>query len=220
MQFAIRSFSLVIVIGAVIHIGAMGADADSSTLYSWLHNVNVRDKPGMKSRTIGRLKEGEAVTSLNERSSFSTKLTLRCRELNTPWLKIRLHTGTVGWVYEGALRADRVTPVPWKVILAYFPGKPEEASEDWSWFFDEISRACANKGIYAVHVVKGDACVPLGEAPNYVGSVNLEKLVQKHAITGSCYILLQHNKQPEIVEYQPPAGVLDAASKYFKVNLQ
>ena len=78
----------------------------------WLKNVNVRLAPGLDSKIIASLNEGEEVIYLNEKSDFTTKIRLRGTEYDTSWVKIKKKDGTTGWVYGGTLKIKKDLPEP------------------------------------------------------------------------------------------------------------
>ncbi len=76
----------------------------------WLKNVNIRLEPGLDSKIIASLNEGEEVIYLNEKSDFTTRIKLRGTEYDTSWVKIKKKDGATGWVYGGTLKIKKDLP--------------------------------------------------------------------------------------------------------------
>lgn len=71
-----------------------------------VENLRVRESPNLNSRVLLSLKEGTKILYLHEKSSHTDKITLRGKEYDTHWLKIKLTSDTIsGWVYGGAVEA-------------------------------------------------------------------------------------------------------------------
>jgi hypothetical protein len=76
------------------------AEPSGSTLYVLRSGLNVRSKPNVKSKSLGKLKLHDQVYFLNEVSD--TPETVRLEngtEVTKPWFKIQTKRGTVGWVH-------------------------------------------------------------------------------------------------------------------------
>lgn len=71
---------------------------------AWVDQLRVRSLPKFDSRVLRELSEGDTLFYLNEKTLEKTKLTLRDRTFNQPWLKVRLDNGQEGWVYGGGIR--------------------------------------------------------------------------------------------------------------------
>lgn len=79
------------------------SNESNKAFYSWIDNLKIRNKPGLKENVIGFLKEGEQVYFLNKKSAFKDKISLRGFFLNEPWLKIKTKKGKIGWVFGGGI---------------------------------------------------------------------------------------------------------------------
>lgn len=73
------------------------------THYSWIHDLKVRDEPSTDGKVLLRLKEGEGVDYANETSDKTAKITLRGKEYDAAWFKVKTQSGVVGWVHSAAL---------------------------------------------------------------------------------------------------------------------
>lgn len=182
--------------------------------YSWVDGLSIRNRPGLKSKVIGYLKAGQKVLSLKRFSRLKTKITLRCTAFNTRWLKVKTGKGKTGWVYKGALTKKR--PVTnWKVIIAYFPGKPDEVSEDWSFFIHDLSKFGKKKGIKVHGFYQGDpVCMVFGNRKSPHAYLYMRKFIKKYK--SAKYIFFRKGKRPKVVEYEPPFIVIKKARRYFK----
>jgi hypothetical protein len=78
----------------------------NSTLYVWLNNLRVRESPDLSSEITDTLQFAEEVEYLNEISTIKTRVTIRGKKYNAPWVKIKLKSGKTGWVYSVGLMAD------------------------------------------------------------------------------------------------------------------
>ncbi len=79
-------------------------EPEPQKIYSWLQDLRVRTQPDRDSDIIGELDEGEAVTYLEEKTDFTTKINIRGSVMNEPWFKVELANGKQGWVYGGGVK--------------------------------------------------------------------------------------------------------------------
>jgi hypothetical protein len=91
----------------------------------WIDQLTFRKAPGMEAEKIDVIPLGGKVYYLGESSDIMTKVTIRCREWNTNWLKVALLDGRVGWVYAGGVRDEAASPLekPMRIVIAYYPKK-------------------------------------------------------------------------------------------------
>jgi hypothetical protein len=78
----------------------------NSILYVWLNNLRVREGPDLSSKITDTLQFAEEVEYLNEISNIKSKTTIRGKTYNAPWVKIKLKSGKIGWIYSVGLMAD------------------------------------------------------------------------------------------------------------------
>jgi len=77
-------------------------------IYVWVDKLRLRTEPTTKSEMVTTLREGEALTFLNERSDFTEKINLRGTLFDEPWLKIATKNGQEGWVYGGGVKFYKI----------------------------------------------------------------------------------------------------------------
>ncbi|RMG30895.1 MAG: SH3 domain-containing protein [Bacteroidetes bacterium] len=71
---------------------------------AWVDKLAVKAQPGEDMPTIARLKEGEVVEYLYQRTIRKSTFTLRGQEYSQPWILVKLPDGQMGWVHEGGVR--------------------------------------------------------------------------------------------------------------------
>lgn len=101
------------------------------------------------------------------------------------------------------------TDTHWKAIIAVYPGRPDQVSEDWSWFFNDIAEAFKEDSqVYVDAVYEGDS-------PKVtVGKATLD--VQAYVAKGQAgYVLAMEGQEPLFVEYAMSAETIEAAKDYF-----
>lgn len=86
-------------------------------IYVWVDKLRLRADATTKSEMIATLKEGEALTFLDERSDFTEKISLRGTLFDEPWLKVSTKNGKEGWVYGGGVKFYKIgvdeSPTPY-----------------------------------------------------------------------------------------------------------
>ena len=80
---------------------AVTAEQPSGTmLYVLINGLNVRTKPDLKAKSLGKLKVNDQVFFLNEVTPEAQTVRLADKtEVTNPWFKIKPKRGTVGWVH-------------------------------------------------------------------------------------------------------------------------
>ena len=80
---------------------AVTAEQPSGTmLYVLINGLNVRTKPDLKAKSLGKLKVNDQVFFLNEVTPEAQTVRLADKtEVTKPWFKIKTKRGTVGWVH-------------------------------------------------------------------------------------------------------------------------
>lgn len=76
-------------------------------MYAGVDQLRVRDLPSLKGRVLVELLEGDTLYFLNAETIRRTKLTLRDKTYNAPWIKVRTKDGKEGWTYGGAVVAEK-----------------------------------------------------------------------------------------------------------------
>ena len=77
---------------------------DYVTVFVWVNNLRLREKPDTKSAVLKELKEGAELQYLEQKTDFTQKVNLRGTVYDEPWLKVNSEDGTTGWVYGGAVK--------------------------------------------------------------------------------------------------------------------
>ena len=69
-------------------------------LYVLIDGLNVRTKPDLKAKQLGKLKVNDQVYFMNEVTEAAQTVRLADKsEVTKPWFKIKTKRGTVGWVH-------------------------------------------------------------------------------------------------------------------------
>lgn len=75
-------------------------EAGSTPLYVLIDGLNVRTKPDLKAKSLGKLKLNDQVYFMNEVTPEAQTIRLADKtEVTKPWFKIKTKRGTVGWVH-------------------------------------------------------------------------------------------------------------------------
>ena len=77
-------------------------------IYVWVDKLRLRSASNTSSETVAIMKEGQALTFLNERSDFTEKINLRGTLFDEPWLKVSTADGQEGWVYGGGVKFYKI----------------------------------------------------------------------------------------------------------------
>ena len=109
-------------------------EPEQVTIYIWVEKLRMRAEPDTKAEIITELKEGEAVFFLDEKSNFTQKITLRGKQYDEPWLKVKTSNNQVGWVYGGGVKFYKpkidVTPSPYDACMDLRKRRREQAYQD------------------------------------------------------------------------------------------
>jgi hypothetical protein len=74
--------------------------ASGTMLYVLINGLNIRTKPELKAKSLGKLKLHDQVYYLNEVTESAQTVRLQDKtEVSKPWFKIKTKRGTVGWVH-------------------------------------------------------------------------------------------------------------------------
>ncbi|MBN2531366.1 MAG: hypothetical protein JXB88_00670 [Spirochaetales bacterium] len=102
----------------------------------------------------------------------------------------------------------------WKAIIAFFPGPPEEVTEDWVFFlFDVEEYFKEDEHIYFIGIFLGDdAVVPIiGPENELIANVDISGYIGDTA----GYIFIMRDKAPLWCDYMPSDMVIKEAERYF-----
>lgn len=205
-KFVLSALSLSAALGALWLLPSNHSHADSAVyLYPWVDQINVRKQPGLAGKPFVRLREGKRLLRLRPSRGPQVTVTLRCQKKNTGFVKVRTPQGRKGWVYRGALSRSRRPPVHWEAVIAYYPRRAREVSEDWNIYTRRIKK-WADTGLlyWKEHYKDTRDCLALGEGPMPVGSVSISKIAKElKSFTGqkAGYILIQRDGDPAFVPY-------------------
>jgi hypothetical protein len=74
--------------------------ASGTMLYVLINGLNIRTKPDLKAKSLGKLKLNDQVYFMNEVTESAQTVRLQDKtEVSKPWFKIKTKRGTVGWVH-------------------------------------------------------------------------------------------------------------------------
>lgn len=67
--------------------------------------ANLREKPALNARSLGKLKLNDMVTFLNETSKEKQKINIGGNKTTAElWYKVKTQKGTVGWIYGAGIK--------------------------------------------------------------------------------------------------------------------
>ncbi|MCH2045778.1 MAG: SH3 domain-containing protein [Saprospiraceae bacterium] len=78
--------------------------------YTWVHDLKVRSSPSTSGDILEKLKEGEGISYLDDKSSKSLTVKLRGKSYTDYWWKIKTQSGQIGWVFGAALQEKAPMP--------------------------------------------------------------------------------------------------------------
>jgi hypothetical protein len=107
-----------------------------------------------------------------------------------------------------------VNKVHWRAIIAFT--NTDKVSEDWNWFYGDITDACLNKGIYVAHAEVNDNYVDVGPLGKPILQINISKYTMEYT---SGYLFLEKGRKIQYFKYDLSNETLRKASKYFKLDL-
>ena len=79
---------------------AAPAEQGGASLYVLINGLNVRGKPDLKAKSLGKLKLNDQVTFMQEVTDIPQPVRLaNGTTVSKPWFKIKTKRGTIGWVH-------------------------------------------------------------------------------------------------------------------------
>lgn len=102
----------------------------------------------------------------------------------------------------------------WRAVVAFTDQK--EVSEDWNWFYGDITAACEKAGIFVSHSETGKDEVDIGPIGKPICRLDLSAYRKKYRIG---YLLLEKGKNTLFLEYNPSSVTLKKAGEYFHERL-
>ena len=111
--------------------------------YTWVDQLNVRDKPTTKGKVVARVKPNEPLTLTGETSPTSATIVLRGVAYHEPWYRITTADKKDGWVFGGAVKEKEAMKgnAPIKDEEFDFPVFGYYNLGDWSHLTTEDSEA-------------------------------------------------------------------------------
>ncbi len=109
--------------------------------YTWVDQLNVRDKPTTKGKVVARVKPNEPLTLTGETSPQPETIVLRGVAYKEPWYRITTADKKDGWVFGGAVKEKEAMKgnAPIKDELFDFPAFGYYNLSDWSHLMTEDS---------------------------------------------------------------------------------
>lgn len=86
---------------------SVNINIDKLPLVANVSNLRIRSQPGLEGSIVSQVLLNDTLYYLENISNFTTKITLRGKEYNEPWLKVRLKNGDEGWVYAGSVDFEK-----------------------------------------------------------------------------------------------------------------
>lgn len=102
----------------------------------------------------------------------------------------------------------------WQAIIAFT--NTDEVSEDWNWFYGDITDACINKGIFVAHSKVNNKYVDVGPTGKPIFQIDISEYTTEHT---SGYLFLEKDRKIKYFNYDQSHETLLKADKYFKLNL-
>ncbi len=160
--------------------------AEMKVKYSAGESVIMRSKADEKSKPVERLSKGEAVFFLGEISVNRSRITINKKEYNEPWIKIRsAKTGSQneGWVFSPLL-TDKPLSLKRFAVIAFTD--TSDVSEDWNWFYHDVTTAFKGTDIHVIHSTKEpQLAIGPGTAPFDI--IDIGEYLKKYETGYLCY---------------------------------
>ena len=78
----------------------VAVEPSGAALYVLINGLNVRGKPDLKAKSLGKLKLNDQVTFMQEVTDIAQPVRLADgTTITKPWFKIKTRRGTIGWVH-------------------------------------------------------------------------------------------------------------------------
>lgn len=102
----------------------------------------------------------------------------------------------------------------YNVIVAFCDEK--NVSEDWNWFFSDISEIGKKNEIQVIHSLKKENKIEITTKNGDVVILDISEILKKHDMG---YIFASQNKKMQCQEYEMVNTTMKAATKYFGISL-
>jgi hypothetical protein len=130
---------------------ACGKRQDKPEVVIAYPNVTLSEKPGIGSKALGRLPEGETLRALGEVSDFFTLVELDGIPRETPWIRVQTRSGRKGWVYAWYVRPVQGDPEQWLIeqnIKSLLGEQIAARRRAWQTRFNDSAGAVAVEALY------------------------------------------------------------------------
>ncbi len=184
--------------------------AGGKVKYSAGESVIVRSMPDQKSQPVEKLAKGEAVYFLGETSGHRSRITINKKEYNEPWHKVRTaRSGSQkeGWVFAPLL-ADAPLASRRFAVIAFTD--TSDVSEDWNWFFHDITVAFKGSNVHVVHSTN-EPLAPIGPSSAPFDIVDIGEYIKKHGCGYLCY----KNGEVTLLAYDTSDVTIKKAKEFF-----
>ena len=78
--------------------------ADFPVIFISVDSLNMRSGASLDSMVVSKLRLGEPILYLNEKTDFRQRINFEGAVRNAPWVKVRTRTGEEGWIYAAGAR--------------------------------------------------------------------------------------------------------------------
>ncbi len=189
---------------------------DKGKRWVTMDSVVLRDAPDAKGKKLDELVLGDPVDLTGEQGSKPATVKLRCKDVTASWLKVKTAQGKDGWVFGGALGADRVDPGPqkWRAVISFWNPSEEYPSEDSMFFDQDISEACSKGKNPFVFAWAKQPCAVIGDEKAPLSVIDTSAAL-KGVRNGDRWMLVERNgreKTVKVLGYNPDSR--DQAVKF------
>ncbi|MEM7106034.1 MAG: SH3 domain-containing protein [Bacteroidota bacterium] len=77
---------------------------DYPVIFIAVDSLNMRSGASLDSMVVSKLRLGDPILYLNEKTDFRQKINFDGAIRNAPWVKVRTRTGLEGWIYAPGAR--------------------------------------------------------------------------------------------------------------------
>lgn len=215
MLFRPMQFIAVALLG--LNLGAchwMGFEEEKApelpTRYVWVDKHMLREKPLLGARELAQLREGEAVTFLNQSTSMLFRMPLDGYEFEGAFIKVRTQEGQEGWIHEKAVQSDPI-PVRYRALIAF--SSEEDVSTTWRGFYHDLRNLYMNTSIHVSYVVDDFEQVPIyNKEGEEMTTINLTPWVDLYK---RGYVCVQSGKDPYVLPIERPEQLQLKIDAYF-----
>ena len=144
-------------------------------------------------------------------ASCEQKTEVADSELVTP-IQTSLPADTIADDAEVEATDNRISNEPYRAFIAYH-SEPDSVSEDWSWFYSELSEVLTPHGILITEARPEDySSVTISE---HGETLDITPYMQNEY---NGYVVVEEGKAPKYVEYNQPFNVLEVLRNYYTIT--